>query len=122
MPTGSATGTYYIAGQAIAAIASKYSPEITMVALYAATRAIYEALKVLKETRDVKALETRRFVVGAQRGSGVNHVETTGLELLPQSELFEMYGTLDLQEILNKEFKETVTKWEEKKNDGGSNP
>jgi len=33
MPTGSATGTYYIAGQAIAAIVSKYSPEITVVAI-----------------------------------------------------------------------------------------
>ncbi len=33
MPTGSPTGTYYIAAQAIAAIVSKYSPEITVVAI-----------------------------------------------------------------------------------------
>jgi len=33
MPTGSPTGTFYIAAQAIAAIVSKYSPEITVVAI-----------------------------------------------------------------------------------------
>lgn len=33
MPTGSPTGTYYIAAQAIAAIVSKYSPQITVVAI-----------------------------------------------------------------------------------------
>jgi len=33
MPTGSPTGSYYIAAQAIAAIVSKYSPEITVVAI-----------------------------------------------------------------------------------------
>lgn len=33
MPTGSPTGTYYIAAQAIAAIVSKYTPEIVVVAI-----------------------------------------------------------------------------------------
>ncbi len=33
MPTGSPTGTFYIAAQAIAAVVSKYSPEITVVAI-----------------------------------------------------------------------------------------
>jgi methylisocitrate lyase len=85
---------------------------VPMVALYAATKAMYEALKTLKETRDVRALERMGVswwefneIVGLMRWRRLE------LELLPQSELLEMYGTTNLEEILEREFKETVAKW-----------
>jgi len=85
---------------------------VPMVALYAATKAMYEALKVLKETRDVRALEKLGVtwwefndIVGLMKWRLLE------LELLPQNELLEMYGTTDINEILSREFKETAAKW-----------
>jgi methylisocitrate lyase len=89
---------------------------VPMVALYAATKAMYEALKVLKDTRDVKALEKLGVtwwefneIVGLAKWRRLE------LELLPRNELLEMYGTLNLEEILSREFKETATKWKKEK-------
>lgn len=85
---------------------------VPMVALYAATKAMYEALRILKETEDIRALENM----------GVNWIEFNEiiglrkwrqleLELLTAEELIEMYGTSNLEEILRREFEETAARW-----------
>ncbi|MEM0272859.1 MAG: oxaloacetate decarboxylase [Thermoprotei archaeon] len=88
---------------------------VPMVALYAATKAMYEALKILKETEDIKALEAMGVtwaefndIVGFKRWRQLE------LELLTPEELYSMYGTLDLNEIIQREFEETVAKWQRK--------
>lgn len=88
---------------------------VPMVALYAAAKAMYEALKVLKETEDIKALEAMGVswaefneIVGLKRWRQLE------LELLTPEELYDMYGTTDLDEIIRREFEETAVKWRRK--------
>jgi len=85
---------------------------IPMVALYAATKAMFEALKTLKETRDVKALEKLGVTwVEFNEIVGLKKWRQLELELLTPEELLNMYGTLNIEEILQREFQETAAKW-----------
>lgn len=85
---------------------------IPMVALYAATKAMLEALKVLKETKDVRKLEECGVTwIEFNEIVGLRKWRQLELELLTTEELVSMYGTLDIDEILQKEFRETAAKW-----------
>ncbi|MCW3992925.1 MAG: hypothetical protein NWE79_09450 [Candidatus Bathyarchaeota archaeon] len=85
---------------------------VPMVCLFSATKAIMEALKVLKETKDVTRLSELGVswaefndIVGLQRWRRLE------LEALSRTELFEKYGTTSLEEIAIEELKRTDEVW-----------
>lgn len=88
---------------------------VPMICLYSATKAMAESLRVLKETRDVKRLagmgvswsEFNELV-------GVSRWRRLELEVLPEAQLMEMYGSTDLDEIIRGELEGTQKVWERK--------
>ncbi len=89
---------------------------IPMVALYAATKAMMEALKVLKETRDyVKASEYGVTWYEFNELVGLRKWRQLEFEVLPPEELLKMYGTTDINKIIESEFKISKEFWEKLK-------
>jgi len=85
---------------------------IPMLCLYTATKAMIEALKVLKETRDLDKIASMGVTWHEfNEIVGLSKWRKLELELLTKDELLSRYGTTDLEEITRKEFKETATKW-----------
>lgn len=85
---------------------------VPMVALYAATKAMYEALRILKETEDIRALENMGVSwIEFNEIIGLRKWRQLELELLTTEELIEMYGTSNLEEILRREFEKTAARW-----------
>lgn len=85
---------------------------IPMLCLYTATKAMIEALKVLKETRDLDKIASMGVTWHEFNDIvGLSKWRKLELELLTKDELLSRYGTTDLEEITRKEFKETATKW-----------
>ncbi len=94
------------------AIGVKYI-SVPMVCLYVATKAMIEALRVLKETRDLmKLMEMGVTWREFNEIVGLHKWRRLELELLPKKELFERYGTTDIDEISKREFEETEKKME----------
>ncbi len=85
---------------------------VPMVCLYSATKAMAESLRELRESRDVSKLG-RMGVSWAEFNEvvGLGRWRKLELEALPDGELMKRYGTLDLEEILRREFSETDAKW-----------
>jgi 2-methylisocitrate lyase-like PEP mutase family enzyme len=88
---------------------------IPMICLYSATKAMVESLRVLKETRDVKRL-AGMGVSWAEFNElvGVSRWRRLELEVLPEEQLIEMYGSTDLNEIIQGELEGTQRVWERK--------
>ncbi|MEM4488901.1 MAG: isocitrate lyase/PEP mutase family protein [Desulfurococcaceae archaeon] len=85
---------------------------VPMIALYAATKAMYEALKMLKEGHDIDTLKNLGVTWWEfAELIGLKKWRQLELELLSPEELKEMYGTTKLDEIVAREFEETTAKW-----------
>ncbi|MGC8910018.1 MAG: isocitrate lyase/PEP mutase family protein [Fervidicoccaceae archaeon] len=85
---------------------------VPMIALYPATKAIMEALKTFKETRDLKKLASMGVswsefneIVGMSRWRAME------LEFSTREDLMARYGTDNLEEIMKREQMETEAKW-----------
>jgi len=88
---------------------------VPMVCLYSATKAMAESLRVLRETRDVKRL-AGMGVSWAEFNElvGVSRWRQLELEVLPREQLMEMYGSTDLDEIIERELEGTQRVWDKK--------
>ncbi len=84
---------------------------VPMVCLYPAVKAMQEALDALKnkdlETMVKLGVSWREF----NEIVGLSEWRRLELELLPESELEEKYGTTDIEEIMSKEKSKTEAKW-----------
>jgi len=85
---------------------------IPMIALYPAAKAIIEALKTFRETKDLMKLASMGVswsefneIVGMSRWRSME------LEFSTKEDLIARYGTDDLEEIKRKELGETEEKW-----------
>jgi len=85
---------------------------VPMVCLYSATKAMVESLRVLRETRDVKRL-AGMGVSWAEFNElvGVSRWRRLELEVLPEDQLLKMYGSTDLDEIIESELEGTEKVW-----------
>ncbi|MEM0179413.1 MAG: isocitrate lyase/PEP mutase family protein [Fervidicoccaceae archaeon] len=93
---------------------------IPMIALYPATKAIIDALKVFRETKDLMKLASMGVswsefneIVGMKKWRSME------LEFSTKEDLIGRYGTDNLEEIMRREMLETESKW--KKSEKGSN-
>ncbi len=85
---------------------------VPMVCLYSATKAMIEALRELKETRDVaRIMELGVSWAEFNEIIGLRRWRQLELKALSEGELMERYGTLDLEEIISKELDETDKVW-----------
>ncbi|MFQ6054267.1 MAG: oxaloacetate decarboxylase [Candidatus Bathyarchaeia archaeon] len=89
---------------------------VPMVCLFSATKAMIEALKVLRESRDVARLAEMGVgwaefndIVGLRRWRRLE------LEMLSEAELLEKYGTTELEEIVVEEAEGTDRVWRDVK-------
>jgi methylisocitrate lyase len=85
---------------------------VPMVCLYSATKAMMDALNVLRKTRDI----TRIAKLGVSWADfneivGLRGWRRLELESLSEGDLHERYGTSDLDEIMEAELKETDRVW-----------
>lgn len=85
---------------------------VPMVCLYAAAKAMMEALKVLKETRNIASLSN----MGVNWSTfnemvGMDGWRRRELQLTQESELMKRYGTKDINQIHRKESDETAKQW-----------
>jgi len=85
---------------------------VPMVCLYSATKAMVESLRVLRETRDVKLL-AGMGVSWAEFNElvGMSRWRRLELEVLPKEQLLKMYGSTDLDEIIESELEGTEKVW-----------
>ena len=89
---------------------------VPMVCLYSATKAMMEALRELKETRDVaRIMELGVSWAEFNEIIGLRRWRQLELEALSEGELMERYGTLDLEEIIRRELDETEKVWKGQK-------
>lgn len=89
----------------------KYIP-VPMVCLYAATKGMAQALKILKETRDASRLaEIGVSWAEFNKIVGLDVWRRLELELLGEKELIRRYGTVDMDEIVRTETRETEEMW-----------
>lgn len=87
---------------------------VPMVCLYAATKAMMDALKLLRETRDVAKLsETGVSWSTFNEIIGSRVWRQRELELSAEEELLRRYGTTDIDKIERKEVDETEKQWAE---------
>jgi hypothetical protein len=83
-----------------------------MICLYSATKAMAESLRDLREDRDVARIAGMGVswaefneIVGLRRWRQLE------IEVLPEGELMERYGSMDLEEIMGEELDETDKVW-----------
>lgn len=88
---------------------------IPMICLYSATKAMVDSLRALKEHRDVKRL-AGMGVSWAEFNElvGVSRWRRLELEVLPDEQLMDMYGSTDLDEIIRGELEGTQKVWDKK--------
>ncbi len=92
-----------------------------MICLYSAAKSMMESLRILKETRDVAKISGLGVswaefnkIVGLRRWRQLE------LEALPDEEIMERYGTMDLEEISKGELDETDEVWKGQNRQGSS--
>jgi len=87
-----------------------------LTSMYAATKAMLDALTTLKQTRDYHQYE-KKIVSWNDFNTlvGLQEVRKLEIEFSPGKQLETMYGTSNMQEIVEKEKDQTAKKWSGKK-------